>query len=113
MNSVDNKKLLKKIDKRAQGYFQKYFKDVEFKKRLLNKEGDEEMTFYENKLSQIKMQKEFKSIAYQTLHMEGIKNNEDIQYLKKELVKDVFSVDNIEWQVKKHSVLKKFRTKNR
>jgi hypothetical protein len=113
MFSVDNKKLLKKIDKRARGYFQRYFKDVEFKKRLLNQEGDEEMTFYENKLAQIKMQKEFKSIAYQTLHMEGIKNNEDIQFLKKELVKDVFSVDNIEWQVKKHSVLKKFRTKNR
>ena len=53
------------------------------------------------------MQKEFKEIAYQTLAMEGIKEGEDIIYMKKELIKDLYSVESIEWQVKKHNVLKK------
>ena len=110
---MKNKKFLKKIDKRARTYFINYFKNVAFEKRIFNNHNDDKLTFYERKINQIKMQKEFKSIAYQTLAMEGIKQNEDIEYLKNELRKDLYSVESIEWQVKKHKVLRNIRSSSK
>ena len=104
---------MKKIDKRVRKYFVNYYKNVAFERRTINNHNDGEQTFYEKKISQMKQQKEFKSIAYQTMHMEGIRKDEDVEYMKKEVVKDVYSVENIEWQVKKHNVLKKLKNKHK
>lgn len=53
------------------------------------------------------MDKQFKVIAHQTIQMKGTKLEDDVVDMQKELLKEIKSVQKIEWLLKKQKVLKK------
>jgi len=88
------------------------YKKIFTEDRLLNKNGSTSPSRAEKNEAMMKMKKEFRKVARETIHLRG----ENIDDDKDEEIKNIFNhnysnMDNMEWLIKKGRLLKNSQPK--
>jgi len=85
------------------------FLTVEKEFKLFNKDIEYEQTPYQKNLAKIKQRQAYRDVAVKTMNLIGYKDFDKSfdGNLKYELLNEINSADNLNWQIKKCSALKK------
>lgn len=105
--------VLEKINGAAKDLYRDVKKKIHYENRILNKDPMADYNPYNNKIKTMKMNREFKKIAIETMFL--VKNpidegNDD--NIKKDMIDEYTNVDNLKWQIRKNYILKKNKPKH-
>jgi hypothetical protein len=117
VNSTNNKdkakdkdahSMLRKLRPSVRQIFNEAYKKMDFEDRILNRVNADNIMKDEKKAANLKLKREMKKIAWETMFMMGITIDDGKDTEIKEIFKAEYSnIDYLEWQVKKRHLLGK------
>lgn len=102
------RQLLNRLNKSARDYYRSAYKKLLSENRILDKKDDDNISEFEIKMRQLKMNREFKKITWQTMFMIDDKNENSYEEdIKKEMINHLMSVENLQYMIRKDKIMKK------